>query len=149
MQQSVRSGLRNARSACHNRAIVTRTRLKGTPCNRPQPKPQKRANMSNSRRQNRPLFGSGGNTHANLKSMSFTLLMILIKSHIKRGILQCLLVSRFKGVIMQTVYIIRSINTRKMIECHDSISLEWAQNTVKTHNMLFPLDQWVIVEEVL
>ena len=50
---------------------------------------------------------------------------------------------------MTTAYIIRSVNTGKMIEAHDELSREWGQQKVETHNKLYPADQWVMVEEVL
>jgi hypothetical protein len=50
---------------------------------------------------------------------------------------------------MQTFYIIRSVNTGKMIEAHDELSREWGQSKVETHNKLYPADQWVMTEEAL
>ena len=50
---------------------------------------------------------------------------------------------------METAYIIRSVNTGKMIEAHDALSLEWAQKMVETHNILFPSNQWVMLEETV
>jgi hypothetical protein len=50
---------------------------------------------------------------------------------------------------MNTAYIIRSVNTGKMIEAHDELSREWGQQKVETHNKLHPADQWTISEETL
>lgn len=50
---------------------------------------------------------------------------------------------------METAYIIRSVNTGKMIEAHDELSRKWGEGKVKTHNMLYPADQWVMTEEQL
>ena len=50
---------------------------------------------------------------------------------------------------MNTTYIIRSVNTGSMIECHDELSREWGEGKVKTHNMLYPADQWVMTVEQL
>ena len=48
-----------------------------------------------------------------------------------------------------TAYIIRSVNTGKMIECHDELSRQWGESKVKTHNMLYPADQWMMKAEQL
>lgn len=48
-----------------------------------------------------------------------------------------------------TTYIIRSVNTGKMIECHDELSRAHAEGMVATHNKLYPSDQWVMVVEEL
>ena len=50
---------------------------------------------------------------------------------------------------MNTTYIIRSVRTGKMIECHDELSREWGEGKVNTHNMLYPADQWVMTVEQL
>ena len=50
---------------------------------------------------------------------------------------------------METAYIIRSVNTGKMIEAHDELSREWGQQKVETHNRLYPSDQWVMKVEQL
>ena len=50
---------------------------------------------------------------------------------------------------METAYIIRSVNTGKLIEAHDELSREWGQQKVETHNRLYPSDQWVMTEEQL
>lgn len=47
------------------------------------------------------------------------------------------------------IYIIRSVNTGKLIEAHDDLSHAYALDRVKTHNKLYPADQWVLVEDVL
>ena len=48
---------------------------------------------------------------------------------------------------LELTYVIRNVRTGKTIECHDLGSKEWAQGKVKTHNDLYPLDLWVLVEE--
>jgi hypothetical protein len=48
-----------------------------------------------------------------------------------------------------TAYIIRNAKTNAIIEAHDELSREWGLQKVKTHNMLYPADKWVMVEEVL
>lgn len=50
---------------------------------------------------------------------------------------------------METFYIIRNVNTGALIEAHDELSREWGEGKVKTHNMLYPADQWVMTEEQL
>lgn len=50
---------------------------------------------------------------------------------------------------METAYIIRSVNTGKMVEAHDELSRKWGEGKVKTHNMLYPADRWVMTEEQL
>lgn len=50
---------------------------------------------------------------------------------------------------MTTFYIIRSVNTGTLIEAHDELSREWGEGKVKTHNMLYPADQWVMTDEQL
>ena len=50
---------------------------------------------------------------------------------------------------VETAYIIRDAQTGKSIEAHDELSREWGQQTVETHNKLYPADQWVMTEEQL
>lgn len=41
-------------------------------------------------------------------------------------------------------YTIRNVNTGKMVESHDTLSIEWARTKVKAHNRLYPCDLWTI-----
>jgi hypothetical protein len=50
---------------------------------------------------------------------------------------------------METFYIIRNVNTGALIEAHDELSREWGESKVKTHNMLYSADQWVMTAEQL
>jgi hypothetical protein len=54
-----------------------------------------------------------------------------------------------KEIHMETVYIIRRVNTNEMVEGHDELSRAWGQRKVDVHNSLYPADQWVMVEEQL
>lgn len=44
-------------------------------------------------------------------------------------------------------YVIRSVNTGKLIEAHDALSLAWALAKVETHNRLYPSGPWALVAE--
>lgn len=46
-------------------------------------------------------------------------------------------------------YIIRSVNTGKLIGAYEDLSHAYALGLVETHNKLYPHDRWVLVEEVL
>lgn len=46
-------------------------------------------------------------------------------------------------------YIIRSVNTNKMIEAHDDASKVHAERMVKVHNNLYPHDKWYLSTEIV
>jgi len=47
----------------------------------------------------------------------------------------------------ETTYVIRSVNTGRMVEAHDTFSMDLAQSMVNLHNKLYPGNQWVLVTE--
>lgn len=46
-------------------------------------------------------------------------------------------------------YMIREVNTGKLIEAHDELSKEWGADKVAMHNKLYPADQWKMIAEIV